>query len=151
MFLPCLAGMATGLAIDCASVHPEALANLCSSSDDPWVRAWVHWKLMPAAHVLMLVGAVFGCAVAEATRARDAIAMSAMRFGAHGACLLAMSAGMAIGAQFGAQASAAFGISGFSGMIAMMVAGMAAGMAATAPLYRLLQRVRVVDTARIAN
>lgn len=139
MFVPCLAGMATGLAIDCASVHPEALASLCTSSDDVLIRAWVHWKLMPAAHVLMLAGAMLGCMIGE-SRNRLPVGIG-MRIGVHGMCLLAMTAGMIIGAQLGPRFSASSGLSSFTGLTTMMVAGMAIGMAAAMPLECCLRRV----------
>lgn len=139
LLLPCLAGMGIGLAIDCTAVDPAALASLCSSDSGIVARVALHWRVMPAAHGLMLAGAVLACLLGECTTARAGTrkgAALAARIGAHLVCLLAMCAGMALGAPLGAEFGGLLGLSSFTGMTAAMVAGMAAGVGLTAPLLR---------------
>jgi hypothetical protein len=146
LLLPCLAGMGIGLAIDCTAVDPDALASLCSSDGGILARVALHWRVMPAAHGLMLAGAVLACVLSECTTAqagtRKGTAIAA-RIGAHVACLLAMCAGMAIGAPIGAEFGGVLGLSSFIGMTAAMVAGMAVGVGLTAPLLRNRQECRI--------
>lgn len=146
LLLPCLAGMGIGLAIDCTAVDPDALASLCSSDRGILARVALHWRVMPAAHGLMLVGAVLACVLSECTAAQAGtrkVAAIAARIGAHIACLLAMCAGMAIGAPIGAEFSGLLGLSGFVGMTTAMVAGMVVAMGLTAPLLRNRQECPV--------
>ncbi|MGH8032563.1 MAG: hypothetical protein ACREO8_09415 [Luteimonas sp.] len=148
IFLACLAGMAIGLAIDCMWVHPEALASLCSSTRTPFARAALHWRFMPAAHGLMVAGALIAWVVelSPASRARASsvrappatLGQLVRRVCTHGGCMVAMIAGMAVGGPFGPSFGALFGLSGFTAMTAAMVAGMAGGMALTAALTRML-------------
>lgn len=141
VFLPCVAGMAIGLAIDCANVHPAALASLCTSADGLLASAVLHWRIMPLTHGLMLAGAVVGCAIAEARARRNrSLRGLGIRACAHSACLLAMTAGMAIGALFAPRLGALSAIFPLTAMTAVMVIGMAAGMLSVVPVYRLLER-----------
>jgi len=140
MLVPCLGGMAIGLAIDCASTPPEVLASLCSASGAFLARMRLHWAVFPATHALMLLGAVVAVVVAELRRAsvrRDAtIRGLGARTCAHAACLAAMLAGMAAGGELGPLLSAGLDLSAFAGLIAAMVLGMIGGAALTAPLAR---------------
>lgn len=142
LFLPCLGGMTVGLVIDCSAVHPEAMANLCSSANSFIARAELHWRIMPATHGLMLAGAVAAGVFVEWLKLRShgqPLATVVARTCAHAACLGAMVVGMAIGGQLGPLFSELFGFSAFAGLITAMVSGMAGGMALTTPLYRSLR------------
>src|SRR6478672_12498757 len=66
MLFLCLCGMATGLAIDCGSIPPDVLASLCTGGSDSFLHmVEVHWSLLPATHVMMLVGAATAIGMTE--------------------------------------------------------------------------------------
>ncbi len=57
MWLGSAAGMALGLAIDCRSVTPAALAGLCTAETGSWLAGFArHLALLPATNIGMLLG-----------------------------------------------------------------------------------------------
>lgn len=138
MLLLCLVGMGIGLAIDCASTPPAILASLCLATPGLLARVAVHWTLLPATHVLMLVGALIALAgthwAAARGRPRPTLRVALAGIAADGACLVAMLGAMVAGAELAPLLGLRFGLSAFVGMIGGMAAGMIAGMALTAPL-----------------
>lgn len=122
IWLGCLGGMALGLWIDSRALPLEVLASLCAAGDSPWRCAALHWTLMPAAHGLMLAGAL---APAWWNRC-EAV------------CAAAMVAGMSLGGAYAAQLGDLFGLRGLGGLLMAMVVvgGLAAGFLSLLPWTR---------------
>ena len=142
LYLVCLAGMLAGLAWDAGRVPLDALLTLCSSADTALARGWLHWRLLPAAHGLMLAAALVAALHSERAIAANGGNGRAGRLCAHVGCLIAMSLGMAL-ALPAAPPLAALSGSAATGMTLAMAGGMALGMVATGPLYRMLPQVDV--------
>lgn len=127
MLFLCTCGMAIGLAIDSGAVPLDVLASLCLADSITLASsAQLHFTYLPATHGLMLAAAAV------------AMLMQGGGTGTHvrgGACVVAMIAGMVLGAWAGAPILRDIGIgSSAAQLVTAMILGMAAGMAATLPL-----------------
>lgn len=123
-------GMALGALIDTRSLDAEALIALCSSADA--LRRWQRmWAWMPATHALMLLAGV-AAAVALERHRRHAWPL---RCCLHGACLLAMAVGMAVGTRWAVPLADTVN-SGLAGLMLGMGTGMAAAMLPFVPWMR---------------
>jgi hypothetical protein len=125
-------GMAIGLSIDCRSVSPSALANLCSSGEGlgTLIR---HFEVLPATNIGMAVGMLAALALA-APLTGPALCRSL-------ACYALMLAGMSFGGCVGVALSQQADIAWAAPlMLAAMTLGMTIGMMAAEPLSRFRER-----------
>ena len=131
MWLASTAGMALGLAIDCRSVSPEALAGLCSAGNGALLAGFLrHLAMLPATNLGMLLGGFLALGFARLKNPLINLACSALM-------LIGMSLAVCAGPAF----FACFGVSwNATIMLAVMTLGMSMGMAAVAILGRLANR-----------
>ena len=133
MWLLCAFGMALGLAVDCRSVGPAALAGLCAADQASLSAVFLrHLSLLPATNIGMLLG---GFAAFALTGSRD---LSLARLGGSVTCNLIILMGMSLAACLGRPLALGLGVTwSATAMIVAMTAGMTLGMIATAALSRL--------------
>ena len=133
MWLFCVGGMALGLAIDCRSATPAALANLCTAGTGSLLTDLArHLALLPATNIGMLLGGLAALGLGGTTGAPRA------RLGVNLACNAAMFAGMSLAGCLGPALAVRLGIEwSVWVMMAAMTAGMTLGMMATTALGRL--------------
>jgi hypothetical protein len=135
MLLGCTIGMLIGLAIDAATTPIDAIAELCRSSDGFIASTLLHWRLLPAMHLLMLVGALApGIGLHEGTTG-GTTGERWRRRGLQLGCAAAMLLGMALAMPLAPALGALLG-SAFAGMLGAMMLGMAAASALWHPLQR---------------
>jgi hypothetical protein len=117
--LGCLCGMAIGLWFDGRTMPLEVLASLCAGGSSFLRSLALHWTTMPAAHGLMLVGAMTPVLLVKRPALGD--------FFSEGLCSITMAAGMSLGGTFAGQMSELFALSAFGGLLVAMMAGMGGG------------------------
>jgi len=140
-------GMAIGLAIDCGSIPPDALASLCLAKTTSLTGGLqAHLAVLPATHALMLAGALVSGAMTDAAtdepgRHERSIAAMVARHLPNAICAAAMLAGMLAGGFLGPPLVERLGVaSGFTRLTVAMVLGMAFGMVLATPLDRIRHR-----------
>jgi hypothetical protein len=129
MWLFCANGMALGLAIDCRSVTPAALASLCTAGTGSLPAGFArHLALLPVTNIGMLLGGLASLCLGGPISA--AIARINL------ACNAFMLIGMSLAGCLGPALAARLGIEWSAGvMMAAMTGGMTLGMMATNALY----------------
>ena len=127
-----VAGMATGLSIDCHSVSPSALATLCASGEGLGTLMR-HLQALPATNIGMALGML--AALALATPLSGAALCRSL------ACYALMLAGMSLGGCVGVALSQQADIAWAAPlMLAAMTLGMTIGMMVAEPLSRMRER-----------
>jgi hypothetical protein len=131
MWLFCASGMVLGLAIDCRSASPEALASLCSAETGSLLTGLArHLALLPATNMGMVLGGLAALGLGGPINAAGA----RMNL----ACNAFMLIGMSLAGCLGPALAARLGIAWSAGiMMTAMTAGMTLGMMAMTALGRL--------------
>jgi hypothetical protein len=130
MWLFCVSGMALGLAIDCRSVTPAALASLCTAGTGSLPAGFArHLAQLSATNIGMLMGGLAALILG------GPISAAIVRMNL--ACNAFMLIGMSLAGCIGPALAARLGIEWSAGVImAAMTAGMTLGMMAAAALGR---------------
>ncbi len=131
MWLFCVSGMALGLAIDCRSVTPAALASLCTAGTGSLPAGFArHLAQLPATNIGMLLGGLAALGLG------GPISEPIIRMNL--ACNAFMLIGMSLAGCMGPALAARLGIEwSASVMMAAMTAGMTLGMMAATAVGRL--------------
>jgi hypothetical protein len=131
MWLFCASGMALGLAIDCRSVTPAALASFCTAGTGSLLAGFArHLAQLPATNIGMLLGGLAALSLG------GPISAAIVRMNL--ACNAFMLIGMSLAGCMGPALAARLGIEWSAGvMMAAMTAGMTLGLMAATTLGRL--------------
>jgi hypothetical protein len=126
--------MALGLAIDCRTVSPDALASLCTAGTGSLAAGILrHLALLPATNIGMLLGGVVALGFGGSTSPR-ATPMNL-------ACSALMLIGMSLAACLGPALAERFGVDWHAAiMLAAMTVGMTLGTLAAVALGHLARR-----------
>ncbi len=143
IWIGAVAGMAIGLSIDCHSISPAALANLCASGEGPLVLIR-HLMALPATNIGMALGMLAPLALATQLN-RGAVCRGL-------ACYALMLAGMSFGGCIGVALAGEASLDWSAPlMLAAMTLGMTGGMVVAGPLSRSGERPGAFQMQTLAS